>query len=339
MASKKQFVVSTARPNAAALDQALDQLVQPLTDTKKAVHRDIPIERISPNPFQARRQFAVDDLAATIREQGFTSTLHVRPMPGALERYELVFGERRLRAAKAAGLTHLPCVIAPYTDPEMIEIGLTENIQREDLNPLEEAQAFQQMIASGGYTYQQLATRIGKHRSYIEGRIALLRLPDDLQDLVRQRPDTIRLARDLGSLPSVEQRRPLIRRALDGELSGRDIQALVRQSTAGAGADESDVTPVAQSDSREMPDVQTNQESARQVAQTSEHKPRRVAHPAQPASRFERQIEQTRSAIQIDCARWRMQIEKLNDVERARLITVLDEAAAQLAQLRAALTP
>lgn len=338
MASKKQFVLSTARPNAAALDQALDQLVQPLTDMKKVVHRDIPIERISPNPFQARRQFAIDDLAATIREQGFTSTIHVRPMPGAQEHYELVFGERRLRAAKAAGLTYLPCVVAPYTDPEMIEIGLTENIQREDLNPLEEAQAFQQMIASGGYTYQQLATRIGKHRSYIEGRIALLRLPDDLQELVQQRPDTIRLARDLGSLPSVEQRRPLIHRALNGELSGRDIQALVRQSTAGGRAAVPDVTPMVESDSREMSETQSKQASAVQRAPTTEDMARPVVHPTRPASSFERQIEQTRSAIQIDCARWRMQLEKLNDAERACLITVLDEAAAQMAQLRAALT-
>ena len=112
-------------------------------------------------------------------------------------RHPVVYGERRLRAAALAGIETVPCDIAEHTDDDLIEIGLAENIQRRDLNPIEEANAFQHFIDQRGYSIRRLAERIGKDKSYLEGRLALLRAPDDVQTLVAQRPDTLDAARQL----------------------------------------------------------------------------------------------------------------------------------------------
>ena len=105
---------------------------------RPSVPREIGVERIEPNPFQARRSFnGIDELAATIKAHGFTSRLRVRPHPSRPNYFQLVYGERRLKAAKAAGLTEVPCEVADHTDSDLIEVGLAENIQRHDLDPLE----------------------------------------------------------------------------------------------------------------------------------------------------------------------------------------------------------
>jgi ParB family chromosome partitioning protein len=169
--------------------QAVEDLVATRFVPRPVVSQDIPIDRIRPNPYQARREFTdLDDLAEAIRQQGFISRLRVRADPSAEGFYQLVYGERRLRAAEGTGLTALPCDIAPHTDRELIEIGLVENIQRQDLNLLEEARAFQTFISELDYSIRTLAERLGKHRSYVEGRLALLRAPADVQDLVLRRP-------------------------------------------------------------------------------------------------------------------------------------------------------
>lgn len=205
--------------------QAVEDLVATRLAPRLVVSQDLPIDRIRPNPYQARRTFDdLDALAEAIRQQGFISRLRVRPDPTDDGFYQLVYGERRLRAAERAGLSTLPCDIAPHTDRELIEVGLVENIQRQDLNPLEEARAFQTFMRELDYSIRTLAERLGKHRSYIEGRLALLRAPDDVQELVTRRPDTLDAARQIASVADPNERQALIAGVAAGELTSQAVR-------------------------------------------------------------------------------------------------------------------
>jgi ParB family transcriptional regulator, chromosome partitioning protein len=209
-------------------DLARQQDVEALIVPRRTVVQDVPIERIRPNPFQARREFSdLQELADAIKVQGFTSRLRVRPNPTLDGYFELVYGERRLRAAALAGRTDVPCEIAEHSDEEMIEIGLAENIQRRDLTPIEEAQAFQTFIKERGYTVRSLAEKIGKDKSYIQDRIELTRVPVDVQAMVSQRSDTLRAAREIAKVPSSDERKPLIDAILDGRLNVHHIRTIV----------------------------------------------------------------------------------------------------------------
>lgn len=157
------------------------------------------------------------------------SRLRVRPDPSEDGHFQLVFGERRLRAAKLAGLETVPCEIAEHTDAEMMEIGLAENIQRRDLYPLEEARAFQMFIDEQGYSIRSLAERLGKGKGYIENRLVLLKVPEDVQEMIEERPDTLRAAREIGKLENPEERRKLITSVLDSSLNDRDVRREVEQ--------------------------------------------------------------------------------------------------------------
>lgn len=226
MAKRKNFFGQTARPEDA---EARMRDIEALFAPRRSALQDIPIDRIEPNPFQARRTFdGIDELAESIRTQGFISRLWLRPHPDQPSYFQLVYGERRLRAARAAGMVEIPCEIADHSDAEMIEIGLTENIQRQDLDPLEEAQALRSIIEAGGYTIRSLAERLGKDKSYVDGRLALLRAPADVQHLLAQRPDTIRVARDLSALPSPAERQDLIEGLLDGRLTTSSAREEIR---------------------------------------------------------------------------------------------------------------
>ncbi len=211
------------------IDEAYDMA---LAKEARSILRDIRVDMIDPNPFQARREFSdIDELAEAIRQHGFTSRLRIRPHPSVEGRYELVYGERRLRAAQAAGLREVPCEIVTQDDAQMLEIGLIENIQRRDLTPLEEARAFQLMRDQRGYTQVELAERLGKSRGFIRNRLDLLRAPSDVQSLVEQRPDTLMIARAVARLPEAEQRAPVISGILSGQLSVEDVEARVRELT------------------------------------------------------------------------------------------------------------
>ena len=232
MAKRKGFYAD-AEP--AASEQQMERNVASLLQAKRAQIMDVSITHIRPNPFQARRSFPdIDGLAQTIQAQGFTSRLRVRPLVGEPGWYQLVFGERRLRAAQLAGLYAVPCEIADHTDAEMIEIGLAENIQRRDLDPLEEAQAFRTFIAERGYTIRSLAERIGKDKSYVEERLALLRTPADVQAMLVQRPDTIRVAREIAKLPDAAARAALITEVISGERSAQSVRQAVKAQLGGA---------------------------------------------------------------------------------------------------------
>lgn len=231
MAPRKNFMGSSpSAQEQQARRESVEALFTPRLAQRRVASQDISIARIQPNPFQARTTFDVtelEELAQAIRELGFTSRLRVRPHPQQDGAFQLVYGERRLRAATLAGLETVPCDIAEHTDDDLIEIGLAENIQRRDLNPIEEATAFQHFIDGRGYSIRRLAERIGKDKSYLEGRLALLRAPDDIQTLVAQRPDTLDAARQLSKLPR-DERQPIITALTEGTMTSRDVRAFVR---------------------------------------------------------------------------------------------------------------
>ncbi len=204
-----------------------------LSQIEKPRALDLAVDRIDPNPYQARKAFVdIDDLEQSIRSHGFTSRLRVRPHPTIEGRFQLVYGERRLRAAVAAGLTQIPVEVAAHRDDEMIEIGLVENIQRADLQPLEEAEALKALMDRTGYSIRQLAERIGKSAGYVQGRLEVVRAPVDVREMVAERPDTLQAARVLARLPDAAARGEIIAGirggALTGEVAAAQARALIK---------------------------------------------------------------------------------------------------------------
>lgn len=234
MAKTKSFLSSRTAGPSSASDADFETVVglsQEIAE-RPVFSQNLPLERIRPNPFQARQRFeGLDELAEAIQAQGFISRLRVRPDPTAPGEgfFQLAYGERRLRAALLAGLSIVPCDVAEYSDREMLEIGLAENIQRQDLNPLEEAVVFQRLTQAGEYSIRELAGRIGKNKDYVDGRLALLRAPQDVQELVAKRPDTVTVARRIASLESSGERRPLIEAVLEGTLNKEAVREIIHE--------------------------------------------------------------------------------------------------------------
>lgn len=193
----------------------------------------VPIDRINPNPDQPRRRFtqtALDELAASIREKGVIQPLIVRPDPNRPDAYQIVAGERRWRAAQQVQLHELPVVIRDLDDIEVLEIAIIENVQRADLNAMEEAQGYRQLIDRFGHTQEKLAQALGKSRSHIANMMRLLALPDEIQDLVRGGQLTAGHAR---ALLTVNDPMALARKAVANGWSVRDVekQAKPRRAT------------------------------------------------------------------------------------------------------------
>ena len=190
---------------------------------------ELDVELIDPGSMQPRTRFddgSLERLADSIREHGIVQPILVRRR-GA--RYELIAGERRWRAAQKAGLTKIPAVIKDVADDELLEIALTENIQREDLNPIEEAHAYKKLIENVGLTQEAVASRFGRDRSYITNYLRLLRLPEDIQRLVEEGRLSTGHARTVLGLPHPDQQRRLARQVLEKELSVRATEALVKK--------------------------------------------------------------------------------------------------------------
>jgi ParB family chromosome partitioning protein len=166
--------------------------------------RELPIEALAPNPSQPRKHFSVEalaELAASIRTSGVLQPIVVRPRGDG---YEILVGERRWRAARQAGLDRVPAIVREATDAEAIQLALVENLLREDLNPLEEADAYQRLMAELGWTQEELARRIGKDRASIANVLRLRRLPSVIQEDLRAGRLTMGHARALLGLPSAE---------------------------------------------------------------------------------------------------------------------------------------
>ncbi len=191
----------------------------------------VPIEKVRANPDQPRRQFLqedLDDLTASIKEKGVLQPLIVRPRDGGM--FEIVAGERRWRAAQAAQLHEVPVLIRDYSDVEMLEVAIIENIQRSDLNALEEAQSYKQLMDRFGHTQEKMAEALGKSRSHIANLVRLLHLPEDVQSLVLDRKLSAGHARALITSDNASE---LARKIVKGGLSVRATEALVKKDAAG----------------------------------------------------------------------------------------------------------
>ncbi|WP_223421845.1 ParB/RepB/Spo0J family partition protein [Tateyamaria pelophila] len=194
----------------------------------------IPIERIRPNPDQPRKQFEaapLDDLVASIREKGVLQPLIVRPVG---ESFEIVAGERRWRAAQQAQLHELPVIVRDFTDTEVLEVAIIENIQRADLNPIEEAAGFKQLMDRFGHTQEKLAEALGKSRSHIANLLRLLNLPPSIQNNVLKGELSSGHARALITATDPEA---LAKKIIAGGLSVRQTEALVKKSSGQTGED------------------------------------------------------------------------------------------------------
>lgn len=202
-----------------------------LDETGKVIELDI--SKIHPNPWQPRRQFdfkSLEDLAASIKEKGLIQpiTVRYRDKDGDFE-YELVTGERRLRAADLAGLKTVPAIVSAYDDRSMAEVALIENLQREDLNPIEECEAYQQLINHYGLTQEQMAAKVGKSRPYIANMLRLAELPSDVKLLLASGRLTMGQARPLLSLASEEEQSELAQKIVAEGLSARRVEDMARE--------------------------------------------------------------------------------------------------------------
>ncbi len=196
-----------------------------------AAEQMVPIERISPNPDQPRKRFAqedLDDLAASIKEKGVIQPLIVRARGNGS--YEIVAGERRWRASQLAQLHELPVIIREFTDVEVLEVAIIENIQRADLNAIEEAAGYRQLMDKFGHTQEKMAEALGKSRSHIANLLRLLNLPDSVVELVRRGDLSAGHARAL--IPSKDPLK-LAQQIVKGGLSVRAAEALVKKEAAG----------------------------------------------------------------------------------------------------------
>ncbi|MGI9416626.1 MAG: ParB/RepB/Spo0J family partition protein [Geminicoccaceae bacterium] len=194
----------------------------------------LPIETLKPSPFQPRRRFADDELsglAESIRAKGVMQPLLVRSADDKRGMYEIIAGERRWRAAQLAGIHELPVVIREFTDLEALEVALLENIQREDLSPLEEAEGYQRLIDEFGHTQQRLADSLGKSRSHIANLLRLLTLPEDVRSMVEDGQLTAGHAR---ALLNAENPKAVASTIVQKGLNVRQTEMIVRLEKSGS---------------------------------------------------------------------------------------------------------
>ena len=190
---------------------------------------DVMIDRIEPNPFQPRTQFndsELAELALSIQKQGIIQPITIRKI--GYDKYQLITGERRLKAAKIAGLTEIPAYIRIANDEQMLEMALVENIQREDLNPLEIAISFRRLMEECDLKQEDLSKKIGKDRSTISNYIRLLTLPTEIQFAIRDKKISMGHARALITIGDVNTQLIILHRILENRLSVREVEEIVR---------------------------------------------------------------------------------------------------------------
>jgi len=182
--------------------------------------RNVDVTRITPNPEQPRLAFdetSLQELAASIREHGVLQPILVRPLDGG--DYQLIAGERRWRASKAAGLDTIPALVEEIDDDTALEISLIENLQREDLSPLDEAAMYDRMVRDHGYSVRRLAQKLGKDKGYLENRLRLADAPEEIRELVSLRKDTLSHAYELLKVDDPKKRKRLAAQVARGELT------------------------------------------------------------------------------------------------------------------------
>ena len=190
----------------------------------------LPLQKVEPNPLQPRKTFepeALDELAASIREHGVIQPLTVRKMPSGF--YQIIAGERRWRAARLAGLDEVPVVIIEADDKKAMELALIENLQRADLNPIEEAQGYQQLMQEYGMTQEQAAARVGKSRPAVANAMRLLALPQPVLELVRSGKLSAGHARALLALKTPGEQHAVAQKVIALQLSVRQTEAMCKK--------------------------------------------------------------------------------------------------------------
>jgi ParB family chromosome partitioning protein len=217
----------TIAPNQGGLGRGLSALIPP-RESVIAAPVEIPLSRIEGNPFQPRQRIddaELDRLAASIRDHGVLAPILVSE---TLDGYRLVAGERRVRAARLAGLERIPAVVRQVADRDLLELALVENLQREDLDPIEEAHAYRQLIDEFGFTQEQLAERVSRARSSVANTLRLLELPEAIQDMIIDERITAGHARAIAGLEPVVQL-GLATTIAERDLSVRQAEELARR--------------------------------------------------------------------------------------------------------------
>lgn len=224
----------SAKKMGLGMNQPLGRRLQALglkehQESREGTALEIDIDAISPNPKQPRRAFsdeALQALAESIRQYGLIQPIVVQKKNGA---YELIAGERRLRAAKLCGLKKIPAVIRECAPQASAELALIENLQREDLDPVEEASAYCSLIREFGLTQEQTAEKVGRSRSHVANMMRLLQLPEEIQQYLIDGVLTIGQARPLLQLKDKQMQLDAAARIIDQELSARQVEAMIRQ--------------------------------------------------------------------------------------------------------------
>ena len=202
-----------------------------VTNTPKNDITEIKISDIRSNPYQPRKTFnesSLKELADSIKEYGIIEPVIVKK---SVKGYELIAGERRTKAAKLAGLETIPAVIKDFNDQEMMEIALIENIQREDLNPIDEAFAYQKIIELSKMTQEEFAKKFGKSRSYVTNMLGLLNLPENVKELVKKHEISMGHARALSKISDDDKVSELASRIVSEDLSVRDLEKTIQEGS------------------------------------------------------------------------------------------------------------
>lgn len=229
-------------PDAGTWDQLLGVTQAKLAGNKTTERRKVPVAHVSPNAEQPRKFFdaqALTELTASVTAHGVLQPILVRPHPSDPARYQIVAGERRWLAAQQAGLFEVPVVVRELSDQETLELGLVENVLREDITPMEEARALKRLIDAFGYSYAKLGERLGKNKAYVDHRVRLLKLPPELQNALERglaegeegkvrRPFTPRHAGAVAQLPDEDARVALIEAVFAEGLSVAQTLSRVR---------------------------------------------------------------------------------------------------------------
>ena len=230
--AKKESNPRLGKGLSAIFGEDVNSVLEDIQQGKSEVHSDakfeVAVSEVKPNPYQPRKVFddeKIQELAHSIQQHGvFTPILVKKTIKG----YELITGERRLRAAKLAGLKNIPAILMDFDDQQMMEIALLENIQREDLNAIEEAQGYDKLIKKLVYTQEELAKRIGKSREHVANMLRLLRLPKKVQEHVTNGELSMGHVRALLALNDEKQMEEAAKKAIKEGMSVRAIEAYVK---------------------------------------------------------------------------------------------------------------
>lgn len=230
--AKKDSGARLGKGLSAIFGEDVNEVLEDIQQGKTEIHEDskfeVPVSEVKPNPYQPRKNFDDDkihELADSIKLHGVFTPILVKK---AIKGYELIAGERRLRASKLAGLKTIPAILMEFDDQQMMEIALLENIQREDLNAIEEAQGYEKLIKKLGYTQEELSKRIGKSREHVTNMIRLLKLPKSVQEYVINKDLSMGHVRALLGLKDSSLIDDVAKKAIQLHLSVRAVETLVK---------------------------------------------------------------------------------------------------------------